>query len=210
MESDFERFLDAVRRGDRQAADELARRLEPYLRRVIHLRLTNRKLRQVLDSMDICQSILGVFFANANSRWLQIKTERELQHLLVTMAVNRLRSRARHERRRLASIPEGWEREDEAPDPCKTASDHDLHEALRSRLTAEELWLFEQNQVQGRTWGEIARDPTERPATLRDAGNDALRIRLARGLARVQRELRERGEDHVLPGVRPAGTIRTT
>ncbi len=209
MESDFERFLDAVRRGDRQAADELARRLEPYLRRVVHLRLTNRKLRQVLDSMDICQSILGVFFAKADSRWLQIKTERELQHLLVKMAINRLRSRARHEQRRLASIPEGWERQDEAPGPSQVAAEHDLHEALRSRLTAEELWLFEQNRVHGRTWEEIARDPTDRPATLRNAGNDALRIRLARGLARVQRELKERGENHVLSGDRPARPART-
>jgi hypothetical protein len=203
MNSDFEQFFDAVRRRDRQAANELARRLEPYLRRVIHLRLTNRKLRQVFDSMDICQSILGVFFAKADSHWLQIKTEQELQHLLVTMAFNRLRSRARHEQRRLASIPAGWDPEDRAGDPSEAVSDHDLSLALRRRLTAEELWLFEQNQVQGRTWSEIAQDLGDRPANLRNAGQDGLRLRLTRGLARVQRELRERGDDHVLPGGRP-------
>jgi hypothetical protein len=196
MESEFERFLDAVRRGHGHDAEDLARKLAPYLRRVIHLRLTNRKLRQVLDSMDICQSTLAFFLANANSRWAHIKTERELQHLLVAIAVSKLRSRARHEERRLSALPENWDPADESPDPYHIAAGHDLESLLRSRFTDEEWWLFDQHKLQRRSWPEITLDYARRPEALLGTGPDGLRIRLTRAIARVRREL-GKGENHV-------------
>jgi hypothetical protein len=36
---------------------------DPAIRRVVRVRLQDRQLRRLLDSMDICQSVLGNFFA---------------------------------------------------------------------------------------------------------------------------------------------------
>ena len=63
-------FVDLMRRvraGDEQASAELVRRYEPAIRVAIHVRLNDSGLRRLLDSMDICQSVLGNFFARAAS-----------------------------------------------------------------------------------------------------------------------------------------------
>src|SRR5262249_6812703 len=107
--TDFSKFLAAVRAGDQQAAADLVRRYEPYLRRVIGLRLKSTQLRRVLDSMDICQSILAKFFDRAAAGELDVQTPEELQHLLVAMAINKLRDKVRHERRHQGGLPDDWE-----------------------------------------------------------------------------------------------------
>ena len=48
--------------GEEQAATELVQRYEPELRRFVRFRLTNGRLRRHVDSVDICQSVLGRFF----------------------------------------------------------------------------------------------------------------------------------------------------
>ena len=56
----------------------------------------------------------------------------------------------------------------------------ELLQEVRRRLTDEERHLADQ-RAQGRPWAEIASEVGDRP--------DALRMRLARGLDRVVREL---------------------
>src|SRR5438067_7700261 len=65
-EPEFAQLIGAVRNGDEQAAEKLVRQYEPYLRHVIHGRLTDPHLRRVFDSLDICQSIFADFFARAS------------------------------------------------------------------------------------------------------------------------------------------------
>ena len=48
---DFAEFLKRIRAGDQQAAAELVQRFEPVIRREIRLRLEDRGLRRVLDSL---------------------------------------------------------------------------------------------------------------------------------------------------------------
>ena len=55
-------LLRLVRTGDAIAAEELVRAYEPELRRAIRVRLTDARLRRLIDSVDICQSVLAGFF----------------------------------------------------------------------------------------------------------------------------------------------------
>jgi hypothetical protein len=50
-----------VRSGDQLAAAEIVQQYEPEFRREVRVRLHDPRLRRVLDSMDISQSVLGSF-----------------------------------------------------------------------------------------------------------------------------------------------------
>src|SRR5687767_6549155 len=59
----FEAFLRRLRGGDQGAAAELVREFEPIIRRSVRSRLAGSPLAPVLDSEDVCQSVLASFFA---------------------------------------------------------------------------------------------------------------------------------------------------
>jgi len=196
MESDFQRLIAAVRAGDRQTADELVRKVEPYLRAAIHLRLTDSKLRRVLDSLDICQSVLLALFAKGGSGWSGQETEDHIRRRILKMAFHKLVTKARHERRNEGSLPDGWERLDSAPPPSQVVADLELTTLIWDRLSEAERWLFDQNKLRGRKWKEIASDTDVLPAALRGGDHNSLRIRLARALVRVGHELQHDGAHH--------------
>ena len=77
-----------VRAGDEQAATELVRSYEPAIRRAARVRMTDVRLRRVLDSMDICQSVMASFFVRAASGLYDLETPEQLLRLLATMARN--------------------------------------------------------------------------------------------------------------------------
>jgi hypothetical protein len=88
---DFSGFLEAVRKGDHKAAADLVKCFEPYIRSVIRLRIRDQGLRRVLDSLDICQSIMAQFFDKAaQGRFTELETEAHLRKLLVAMARNKV------------------------------------------------------------------------------------------------------------------------
>src|SRR5438034_468704 len=87
---DFRELLRKVRAGDAQAAAALVQEFEPEIRRIVRLRLTDPRLRRVLDSMDICQSVMANFFVRAAAGQFELDTPAQLLKLLATMAKNRL------------------------------------------------------------------------------------------------------------------------
>jgi DNA-directed RNA polymerase specialized sigma24 family protein len=196
MKSDFQRLITAIRAGDRLTADELVRKVEPYLRAAIHLRLTDSKLRRSLDSLDICQSVLLALFARGGSAWSGQETEEHIRRKMVKMALNKLITRARRERWNRGAIPEGCDILDLAPSPSQIVAELELKTAIWNRLSEAEQWLFDQNQLQGRTWKEIARDTDRLPQSLRGGDHDALRMRLRRAILRVRQEFQHDGACH--------------
>jgi RNA polymerase sigma-70 factor (ECF subfamily) len=104
-----------VRAGDADAA--VVRRYEPEIRRAVRLRLTDPSLRRVLDSMDVCQSVLASFFVRAAAGQFDLEEPSQLLRLLVVMARNKLRDQvsyhraARRDQRRLEGRrPTSWRR----------------------------------------------------------------------------------------------------
>ena len=64
----FADFRRRVRAGDEEAATELVRRYESAVRIEVRMRLADSRLRRVVDTMDLCQSVLASFFVRAGDR----------------------------------------------------------------------------------------------------------------------------------------------
>lgn len=184
--AEFDSLIRRVRRGDQAAARDLVQLYEPAVRRAVRFRLTDSRLRTALDSLDICQSVLGSFFVRAAAGEYEIDQPEQLINLLVTMANNRVASRARREnaqkrdRRRLAAGADPGLCPSPEPTPSQQIAAHDLLQAIRDRLTPAERRLMELRS-QGHDWQAIA--------ILLEENAAALRKRLSRALDRVSQEL---------------------
>ena len=183
-------FVDLVRRvraGDEAASAEMVRRYEPAIRIAVRGRLTDPRLRRLFDSMDICQSVLAIFFVRATAGEYELDKPERLIHLLATMARNRvtdhaLRQRAarRDYRRTERTADDEAQFVDPGPSPSDEVSGKELVAAFQSRLSAEERYLADQ-RARGRPWGDIAAELGGKP--------DARRVQLERAVNRVTREL---------------------
>ena len=60
-EAKFQELIRRVRARDELAAAELVKRYERAIRVAVRVRLAGADLRSLLDSTDICQSVLGSF-----------------------------------------------------------------------------------------------------------------------------------------------------
>jgi RNA polymerase sigma-70 factor (ECF subfamily) len=183
----FQDLIRQVRDGNGDAAAELVRRYEPAIRRVVRLRLTDARLRRVFDSMDVCQSVFGSFFARAAMGQYDLDNSDQLLKLLAQMARHKVTDRMRRERaerRDLARLEEnsraGQEVAAVGASPSQQVAWQELLAEFRKRLTSEEIELADL-RAQGRGWADIALERGESP--------EALRKRLARGLDRVAEQL---------------------
>jgi RNA polymerase sigma factor (sigma-70 family) len=186
-ENPFHDLLRRIRAGDEQAATELVRSYEPVIRRVIHMRLRDSRLRRLFDSLDICQSVLGSFFVRAALGQYELETPDQLVKLLAAMARNKLANQARQQqasprdhRRQAALTPDKLEALAAGPTPSREVEARELLTEARRRLPADERRLLELRE-QGCEWGEIATTVGGTP--------EALRKRLARAVDEVAQQL---------------------
>ncbi|MDB5306228.1 MAG: DNA-directed polymerase specialized sigma subunit, sigma24 [Gemmataceae bacterium] len=180
---EFRELIRRVRDRDQDAAQELVRRYEGVIRRVVRIRLRDAQLRRLLDSTDICQSVLASFFVRTALGEYELESPEQLLSLLAAIARNklvnqaaRLRARRRDVRRDAAAGDHVPHVIDDASDPSEQASARELLEKVRDRLDPRERYLAEQRAL-GRTWQDLADEL---------GGTDvALRKTLARALDRV-------------------------
>jgi RNA polymerase sigma-70 factor (ECF subfamily) len=183
-------FVDLIRRvraGDERAATELVRQYEPTIRRAVRFRLVDARLGTLLDSMDVCQSVLASFFVRAAAGAYELDRPEDLLKLLVTMARNKLASQARRQqadcrdvRRRAAGGLDAGQVAAGDASPSQAVAAAELLREVQCRLTAEERQLVAWRQ-EGRDWADIAAELGANPV--------ALRKKLSRALDRVTREL---------------------
>ncbi|WP_165235614.1 RNA polymerase sigma factor [Aquisphaera insulae] len=183
----FDELIRRVRAGDPAAAAELVRTYEPAIRRAVRFRLADAHLGSVLESMDICQSVLASFFVRAASGQYELETPEQLMKLLGSMARNKLASEARRQfakRRDARRVTAAGEEADllaaSGESPSSVVAARDLLQEVRRRLSPDERRLLEMRD-QGLEWPGIS-------AALGGSA-EALRRRLARALDRVSREL---------------------
>jgi RNA polymerase sigma factor (sigma-70 family) len=191
----FSSFIRRVRGGDERAAVELVERYGPTIRRVVRVRLRNPRLQRLVDSVDICQAVFASFFVRTALGEYDLENPDQLLKLLTAIARNKLALLERRERavrRDLGRVNWAVPVEDcPAPassSPSRQFAARDLLDEARRRLTPDELVLLERRS-QGLGWPEIGVELGANP--------DALRIRLARAVARVARDL---GLEQGLPG----------
>lgn len=193
-DSTFIAFVNRIRAGDELAAEELVRKYEPLIRREVRLKLEDRRLTQLFDSMDVCQSVLKSFFIRTAAGEYDLHDPAQLIGLLVSMTRNKLASDARKEhqkkrdRRRITGSDEDLA-ETPASDnsPSQIIENRDLLNTVRLRMTEEERKLADLRGL-GHTWDEIA--------TQCGGKAHARRVQFTRALNRVARELDiDGGED---------------
>jgi RNA polymerase sigma-70 factor (ECF subfamily) len=179
-------LLRKVRAGDQQAATTLVRHYEPAIRRVVRLRLANAPLMALLDSTDICQSVLASFFVRMNLGQYTFETPEQMIRLLATMARSKLAAQVRRQqaqrrdRRRVTSVEDEGQLPARTPTPSRLVEAKDLLAEVHRRLSPEERQIAELRQ-QGHDWADLADQMGGSP--------DGLRMRLTRALNRVTREL---------------------
>jgi RNA polymerase sigma-70 factor (ECF subfamily) len=186
-EPTFQELIERVRRGDEDAAASLVRRYEPAIRRAARFRLGNARLCAVLDSLDICQSVLASFFVRAAAGQYEITEPEQLLGLLVRMARNKVVDHARKEQARrrshrrvsIGSVP-NEEVVAALPGPDQAAASRELFAEVYCRLSTDERTLVDLRNA-GRDWASIA---DEQGGTA-----VALRKQFSRALNRVAREL---------------------
>jgi RNA polymerase sigma-70 factor (ECF subfamily) len=185
----FSELMTRVRAGDQRAAEQLIRDCEADIRLEIRvrLRIQDSRVRRLLDSMDIAQSVLASFFAGVAEDKLSPQSPRQLFALLLSMARNKLLKKVRYHRqkrrdaRRLLPIADLGAA---VPTPAETPSEYvagkELLATLWARLTPRERLLSEQRR-EGRSWEAIAADLGGTP--------HGLRKQLERAFARVSQDL---------------------
>jgi RNA polymerase sigma-70 factor (ECF subfamily) len=183
----FQALLERVRAGDETGAAELLGRYEPVLRRIIHVRLLDARLRGRVDASDISQSVLASFFVRVALGQYELNTAEDLLKLLATMARNKVIDQARRrelegdqERRvPVAELPEMALASGEAS-PSQQVALQELVGEARRLLSPEERHLLELRQ-QGLEWTAIADRVGGSP--------EGLRKRLSRAVDMVAQQL---------------------
>jgi RNA polymerase sigma factor (sigma-70 family) len=185
----FTALFARVRARDPRATAEFVRQYEPQLRRKVRnwLRLHYPYLCNVLDSVDVCQSVLAGFLLRVALGQYDLERAEDVWNLLVVMSRRRLRQHARDQtaarrdaRRRQEAASGVLEAAAQGPSPSQEANARELLQAVRQRLTAEE-WAVAERRIEGCSWAEAA-------AALGGTA-DARRMQLARALDRVARDL---------------------
>jgi DNA-directed RNA polymerase specialized sigma24 family protein len=184
--STFAEFISRIRAGDEQAAEELVRRYEPVIRLEVRMRITDSRLYRIVDSLDICQSVLASFFVRTALGQYDLDRPEQLMRLLVAitrnkaaMQVRRQRAARRdHRRGAMLQVDDAIAATDASP--SRVLSGRELLQEARRRMSEEELRLVDL-RAEGRPWAEIAAE----------VGGTAhgRRKQMARAAERVAREL---------------------
>lgn len=190
--SNFENYLDRLRRGDEEATRAFVAKYEPFIRRTLRYRIARASLQSAADSVDVCQSVLGGFLLRLAGGDYALATEEDLRKLLVAIAnkkflvLNRRETAAKRDHRQTLSldhmknlaVQDGGE---------KGCIDHaELLQEVARRLKPEEQQLFAWRR-EGLAWNHIAEHLSEDALLLRK--------RLSRALHRVAVELKLEDED---------------
>jgi RNA polymerase sigma factor (sigma-70 family) len=181
-------LLGRVQAGEAAAVDDLLRAYEPVVLRYVRMRLTDRRLRRVVDLADVCQEVLFNLYSRICSGRLEVNTPQDLRNLLAAMVRNKVLDHVRKEaaarrdcRRRVSGRLEAVTSREQPPGSALAL--RELREqALKTvqGLPACERYLTNQ-RAQGRAWADLAAELGESPATLRQRHSRAVN-RLLRAL----------------------------
>jgi RNA polymerase sigma factor (sigma-70 family) len=184
-EISFRDLIRRVRARDPQAETDLVRLYEPAIRGVVRVQLTNAGVTNLVDSADICQSVMASFFVRMVAGQYDVEEPRKLLNLLLTMARNKATDQVKKlKRARRGPRPEAFgpanEPIDPRPSPSQLASYRELVQKLYAALSAEHQHLWDQRALD-RPWQELAREANKTA--------DALRMQFERAVKKAARQL---------------------
>jgi RNA polymerase sigma factor (sigma-70 family) len=183
----FRALVRRARQGDPDAARELFEGYEAHIRRIVRVRLSDPHIRRVMDSADVCQSVMANFFVRVATGQFDLDDPQDLIRLLVKMTQNKILDHVRkqhsdrRDRRREQGGPGALSSlTDRGESPSQIVANRELLEEARRRLSDEERYLADQRTL-GREWTDLAEELGK--------SAEALRKQYARAIDRVTREL---------------------
>jgi DNA-directed RNA polymerase specialized sigma24 family protein len=181
---ELQEFFALIQGDDERAVEAMLREMDPFLRRVIRMRLIDGRVRRAVDTTDILQSLLKDFLRQPAAGEPAESSSDQLCAYLAAAVRHKVQTRFRKERRHAGSLPEEWEPAGPERDVGKRIEDQDFSAAVRDRLDESARLLFDL-KAQGLSWPEVAAKVGGRA--------DALRMRLNRAVAAVLTELEDEG-----------------
>src|SRR5262245_30756092 len=136
MDNDFAEFIRRIRAGDPEAAQELVQHYEPAIRLEVRLRLRDQRLRRLVDSMDIGQSVLASFFIRTAAGQYDLNDPKQLIKLLLSIARNKVAYHARKQRtlsrdqRRISGLDLAQHIPDAEPSPGSILANRELFQKV--------------------------------------------------------------------------------
>ena len=183
-------FLDLIQRarsGDQTAATELVRRFEPFIQRMVRIRMYRRgdrdRLRHDIGSADVCQSVFRSLFRGLRKNRYRLEGPGDLEKVLHVMIRYNLATKARRSSVKLRELLGDFEQQgwiDSGPQPDQEVAQQELITAIQEELSAEELDILTQS-LDGTSWESIG----QKLGTTADAA----RMRLKRALHRVRTKM---------------------
>lgn len=171
-----------IRAGDAEAAAEFVRRFEPQIRRLIRIHGTGQPLQRVLDSDDVCQSVLRRFLGELGKPTMPADDPGKLLAWLVAVAKNRRREALRRERAdkrgggRVREIDTEVFTQQADPSPAVglELEQRELLEAILARLSERDRQIA-RLRADDVSWEEIARQLGGNAEALRKSYRRAVR-----------------------------------
>ncbi|EAQ81769.1 RNA polymerase sigma factor [Blastopirellula marina] len=186
---DIAELIRQIRGGQPAAAEQLFHSYEPEIRAEIRYRLRSAAVRRVVDSQDICQSVMISFFLRVGAGQYEIAQSQDLLRLLLKIArhktndVYRAQLADKRDVRRvrpLHEVDEQGEKPRQDQRAANAAELTDLLEELERQLSTHEFEIASLRR-QGFQWDEIGEQLGESP--------EALRKRFHRAIERIGRTL---------------------
>ncbi|TWU25272.1 RNA polymerase sigma factor [Novipirellula galeiformis] len=179
--SDFDHLISRLKAADEHAAAQIVKSFETEIRRFIRFRLKTSRMKRLVESVDICQSVFAKFFVDLQREAVCPQSPDQLKALLMTMAKNKLVDKARYHqggkrdiRRVEAEADIALQRTgDGYRTPASVLADHETLAQFRNHLSEEDRELVEA-RMQGEGWAELA----SRTGTTADA----MRHRVSRAI----------------------------
>lgn len=184
---ELQEFLAILRSSDQQTIESLLNRLDPALRRIIRLRLADPRLRRVLDTADVFQSLLKDFLFQNHRDPSPAEAAAGLSAYLSAAVRYKIHTKLRKERRHLGTLTDDSRLVSSEMSAARQVEHREFIEAVRQRLSDDRRFLFDLT-ARGLTWTEISHKLGGKP--------DALRMRLRRAIADALRELGEKELGH--------------
>ncbi len=146
---DFLALIERVRSGDEAASAELVRRFEPFIQRVVRIRMGRRGQRGPLGhdagSSDVCQSIFRSLFQGLRNNRYRLDQPGDLEKLLQVMIRFNVATKARLAGVKLRELIDDFEQAgwmDSGLRPDQKVAEQDLIEAIQAQFSEEELELL--------------------------------------------------------------------
>lgn len=163
---EFSEFFAVLRSRDAEAVEKMLGELEPFLRKVIHLRLMSGRPLPTVDTTDVLQSLLKDFLQRTAEGTDPAERSGQLAAFLKAAVHRKVSGKARKESRNLGGLPDGWDIPCPDSDGARRIENEDLFEALQARLGDSERQVLEL-LARGLTWDEIGVRLGANPNTLR-------------------------------------------